>query len=259
MKPLSALLLTVLGCLLIGPLAAQTPPASPSPAPDNQELDSLKTLYLKHVSTTAEPLQKRYIADLNKLLDQFTRAPDLDSALEVKTELARFSPADPGAAPLASTAAGSKVRQLKELRRRFDREVEATLAPLKQKYLQALERLEQNLTKSKQLEASVKVREEITTVKNGGSLPAGLSGTDPLINTEWRWGEGQKTLKLLPDGLAEHSDWSQRRTWERVDDKTLHLYDGAAVAFIVTFQQSTQKVGEVTHKITGSRTTIYRK
>ena len=62
---------------------AATPPAT-NPA---SEADRLKQAYLQATEKAIQPIRDRYMADLRRLLDQYTRSGKLEDALVVTKEL----------------------------------------------------------------------------------------------------------------------------------------------------------------------------
>ncbi len=81
---LSRFLFTFLVCGLTSAWAAGPDKDTPRLP---EEANRLKQTFRKEAERALQPLRERYVADLKRLIDQYTRAGRLDDALAVKTEI----------------------------------------------------------------------------------------------------------------------------------------------------------------------------
>ena len=120
---------------------------------------------------------------------------------------------------------------LETLIQSYEREKARVLAPVEQKYEQALEELKLKYTKAGQLDEAVAVAAILNERK-------GLRSGDWLrkAKTTWKWHSGGQ-LDILPNGESAHSKWKARGTWKRLDETSIQIINDREQMFTVVFNE----------------------
>lgn len=186
------------------------------------------------------PLNEAYVGKLDELMNHLTTSGELNQALVVKNEIDRV-----GRNPLDSLEEENIPERLGLLSKQRSAALKRALAPIERKYRQELDRLLRTYTSSGDLEAALKVREELAKYGDGPSSDNDEKGFSKafLTGTVWEYAIGNnpdrlqfgdgKVLVLKGDGSGKFSPGDSRE-WEMVDVKKrqirIHWNSGPLVA-----------------------------
>lgn len=163
---------------------------------------------------------------------------------------------------LTSSAAAAQEaaapEELQRLRAAYDTEIKRVTEVPKQRYLEALERLQASYTKEGDLDKALLVKEEIRVISEEAAAAPAMAVNDRILNgSEWLWGSGG-TLKLERNGDAIHTAWSVPGSWKKMRDGTLSLQrPGGDPPMTVKFADENLLNAVVTSHL-GTTTTIRR-
>ncbi len=226
----SILIATISGCLLFFPAAIK----------GQEKLLGLKKHKESAIERVITPLNKAYLGKLDELMDHLTTSGELNKALVVKNEIDRV-----GRKPSESLEEENIPERLALLSRQRSAALERALAPIERKYHKELDRLLRNYTSAGNLEAALKVREELAKYRDGPSSDDEEKGFSKafLIGTVWEYAIGNnpdrlqfgdgKVLVLKGDGSGNFTPGDSRE-WEMVEVKKrqirIHWNSGPLVA-----------------------------
>lgn len=110
--------------------------------------------------------------------------------------------------------------ELVKLRRSYESEIARITEPTRKRYLDALQRLQEQYTRSGEIDKALRIKEEME--KEAAAKGKETITTRTLGGTDWQWGSGG-ILKLERGGKASHSLWSAPGTWKRIDELSISV------------------------------------
>ena len=223
------------------PVLGLAPAARASTPP---ELVSLTKSWFESIDRVVKPIDQTYRRELEKLFTQLTREGKLNEAVAVKAESEAVEKNPYLAADSTPAPEAEQPLPLARIRKLWLASRSRTITPKNDVYLRDLERLQDNLTRSKRLEDALAVKEEIEKLKSGQSLAlaAGVRDTT-FAGKRWRTRSGSTFVfkvdgsgtqanasgrewptrwTMSPDGLITLDGWAddQKSTWYfRFDDE----------------------------------------
>ncbi|HRQ89510.1 MAG TPA: hypothetical protein PLA50_11970 [Bacteroidia bacterium] len=157
--------------------------------------------------------------------------------------------------PVADAQEPQAPEELAKLRSAYDTEISRVTDPVRKRYLDALQRLQEQYTRSGELDKALVVLGEIERESAEGGKAALTTRT--LGGTTWKWGSGG-TLKLERGGKAAHSTWGRPGSWKRIDNLSIELQrPGGDPPMKVVFSDETLNNAVVTSHL-GTSTTLTR-
>jgi hypothetical protein len=212
------------------------------------EANRLKQSYQQAVERGLKPIRGKYVAELNRLVEQFTRAGQLEEALAIKNEIA------PGTNNVESDKLPDECKELKKFyRQAVDRDAE----PLREKYISELNRLLEQSSRAGKLEDAIAIKAELDAA---ATLRFPASATN-FKNSRWQWlnlGEpnsGKEWIEFHDDGIAKAS-WLAPLKWKIVDgDLLVEQGDGRKFRF---YMDGTFKEGKTNPKEGGHENKMIR-
>jgi hypothetical protein len=139
---------------------------------NSQEFQTLRGSYAAAVERVRKPLRDTYIKELQRLLDVKSKSGKLDEAIEIKGELEKVSLAAKqgnasdsiGVDGAAVQVPPTKGEELNSLRGSYAAAVERVTKPLRDTYMQDLQRLVDLNTKTGKLEGAIEIKRELERV-----------------------------------------------------------------------------------------------
>ncbi|WP_395746026.1 hypothetical protein [Prosthecobacter sp.] len=133
------------------------------------QLTSLRKSWEQARDRAAQPLDAGYLADLQKLLDTFTRSNQLEEALAVKNEIQSVA----GNAGVAASNAATPVKrpaQLETLRKAWLQSRDKAVQPSDAVYARELQKLQESYAKAGQLEDALAAKNELEKVGKNSAI-----------------------------------------------------------------------------------------
>ncbi len=148
------------------------------------------------------------------------------------------------AVAMTGGAAGED-KELAALRTRYQAAVESATTPLRNKYLVELEEMKKRALERKDLDAAVKVDEEIKLIKPAPQ-PGQIRSADDLsrylADSTWSWGRSESDavsrLTFRRDGTCVINK-DAPVSWSVVDEKTVKMGDSSMLKFNANHQRFT--------------------
>ncbi|HEY2341389.1 MAG TPA: hypothetical protein VGH90_00105, partial [Chthoniobacteraceae bacterium] len=139
-------------------------PAFAEDKPLPEAAQRLKQSYQGALQRAVAPLQTQYDALLNRLLQKYTQAGNLDEVLALKAELAHDSksPADQAKLPAEARQASAQLQK----------SCEAAVEPVRRIYVAELNKLMVESTRANRLDDAMAIRDEIKAVPVSSVVPA---------------------------------------------------------------------------------------
>ena len=122
----------------------------------------------------------------------------------------------------SGTNAQDSPEELVKLRASYESEIARITQPTRKRYLEALQRLQEQYTRSGELDKALVVRKDMQKESAAAEGDKPPLTTRSLGGTEWQWGSGG-VLKLERGGKATHSTWGAPGSWKRIDDLSIAL------------------------------------
>ncbi|MEM9480070.1 MAG: hypothetical protein AAGA58_10495 [Verrucomicrobiota bacterium] len=110
------------------------------------------------------------------------------------------------------------------IKQEFERSLESGKSKLASDYINRLERLKTNYTKSGDLDSVLAIGDEIQAAK---TYTSEYSLADGLKGTTWQWsGSNKEKIYFASNGIIKQEGWEKRgleTTWEVIDRRTVLL------------------------------------
>lgn len=218
--------------ILLGFLSIVT--CASSLAAEPAQISMLRKSWEQARARAAQPVDESYLRELQKLLDTFTKAGQLEDAMAVKNE-SQSVVEDAGAAASASSAAAKQPAKLAPLRKTWVQSRDKALQPSDAVYVRELQKLQDTYAKAGKLEDALAAKSELE--KLGGNSEAPSRQTRSFVGKKWATPSGSHfTFKADGTGTqanASGKEWPLKWTqgaddllkvdgW--MDDKPSTLY-----------------------------------
>jgi hypothetical protein len=131
------------------------------------EAKRLKENHRQALDQGVKPLREKYLAELNRLLEKYTRAGKLEEALAIKNEMSMVP---------EEKKSGALPTDARQLRQFYQQAVDRNAAPLDEKYVAELTRLMEQFTRAEKLEEALAIKNEINT-----------GFEEKLVVVKWIW------------------------------------------------------------------------
>lgn len=206
--------------ILLGFLSIVT--CASSLAAEPVQISMLRKSWEQARARAAQPIDESYLRELQKLLDTFTKAGQLEDAMAVKNE-SQSVVEDASAAASASSAAAKQPAKLAPLRKTWVQSRDKALQPSDAVYVRELQKLQDTYAKAGKLEDALAAKTELE--KLGGNSEAPSRQTRSFVGKKWATPSGsQFTFKADGTGTqanASGKEWPLK--WTQGTDDLLKV------------------------------------
>ena len=205
--------------ILLGFLSIVT--CASSLAAEPAQISMLRKSWEQARARAAQPVDESYLRELQKLLDTFTKAGQLEDAMAVKNE--SQSVVEDAAAAASASAAAKQPAKLASLQKTWVQSRDKALQPSDAVYVRELQKLQDTYAKAGKLEDALAAKTELE--KLGGNSEAPSRQTRAFVGKKWATPSGsQFTFKADGTGTqanASGKEWPLK--WTQGTDDLLKV------------------------------------
>ncbi|MHB1082865.1 MAG: hypothetical protein ACYC67_25950 [Prosthecobacter sp.] len=180
-------------------------------AAEPAQISMLRKSWEQARARAAQPIDESYLRELQKLLDTFTKAGQLEDAMAVKAESqsvvedAAAAASATAAAASATAAAAKQPAKLATLRKTWVQSRDKALQPSDAVYVRELQKLQDNYAKAGKLEDALAAKTELE--KLGGNSEAPSRQTRSFVGKKWATASGSH-FTFKADGTGTQANAS---------------------------------------------------
>lgn len=173
-------------------------------AAEPAQISMLRKSWEQARARAAQPIDESYLRELQKLLDTFTKAGQLEDAMAVKAE-SQSVVEDAAAAASATAAAAKQPAKLATLRKTWVQSRDKALQPSDAVYVRELQKLQDTYAKAGKLEDALAAKTELE--KLGGNSEAPSRQTRSFVGKKWATASGSH-FTFKADGTGTQANAS---------------------------------------------------